>query len=92
IWKDHSSPTRPRRCKVLCTDGGCRSCPAIVAAVRCCLVSMVDVELNFDMDEFFDFPAEGIYELGWVSKIHDLDEDLNWAAVERKHREHWHWS
>ncbi|GAB2274188.1 hypothetical protein Dimus_008956 [Dionaea muscipula] len=61
-----------------CCHAVIREEPAVVGKKQ------VDVELNFDMDEFFDFPAEGIYGFDWVSKILDSDEDLNWAAVERK--------
>jgi myb proto-oncogene protein len=32
-------------------------------------------EGNFDINEFFDFTAEGSYGLDWVNKFLELDED-----------------
>ncbi|KAL9268637.1 Transcription factor MYB1-like protein [Drosera capensis] len=42
-----------------------------------------DVELNFDVDDFFDFSSEGTYGLDWVSKFLESDEDPNWTNVEK---------
>jgi myb proto-oncogene protein len=39
-------------------------------------------EINFDVNEFFDFTAEGSYGLDWVNKFLELDEDP-WLAREK---------
>uniref|UniRef100_A0A5B6ZBK2 Myb-related protein 123 n=1 Tax=Davidia involucrata TaxID=16924 RepID=A0A5B6ZBK2_DAVIN len=34
-----------------------------------------DIEVNFDVDEFFDFSSTGTYGLDWVNKFLELDEE-----------------
>ncbi|KAK7857844.1 transcription factor MYB114 [Quercus suber] len=39
-------------------------------------------EINFDVNEFFDFTTEGSYGLDWVNKFLELDED-SWLTEKR---------
>lgn len=39
-------------------------------------------EGNFDVNQFFDFSAEGTYGLEWVNKFLELDDDM-WIAKKR---------
>lgn len=39
-------------------------------------------EGNFDVNQFFDFSAEGTYGLEWVNKFLELDDDM-WLTKKR---------
>ena len=39
-------------------------------------------EINFDVNEFFDFTTEGSCGLDWVNKFLELDED-SWLTEKR---------
>ncbi|GAB4835011.1 hypothetical protein Ancab_033278 [Ancistrocladus abbreviatus] len=42
-----------------------------------------DMQINFDMDDFFDFSNEGTYGLDWVSEFLELDENPNLLTQRR---------